>query len=603
MEFSESYNSDYTQEVSDVPWWKETTELFAGRFRIENAYQGGMSEVLICRDKYNSRLVAAKTSHLRSNLFSREARLWLGLGSHPNIVRAHTVMTCNTTKSNREQFLFMDFIGDNQGNSRNLKQGLRAAQDKYDFIINTAYSVMNALEHARSVFPNFVHRDLKPDNILVSDEGNIFVTDFGIGHLQHDTIFSPSSHDQIAPLVNGNTIFNESGCFVGTFGYAAPEQYYDSTSVTLQTDIYSLGVILYEMLTGNLPFNPQQIRQQGYQILSIPIAPPQKLSSQTPALWQIISRMLCYKIENRYSSFEAIKLDLDKFKCNTTVLSNGIGVVRVDKEALFNRIYSYIELKKHDIAVEYYFNYRNRFPFSIHNSNLARTLYSNLPIDSSKRFIRNVMLSEITDIYQLIKNVVGLSLVALVVCTSMIDANTSQLIIALVLLLVLYIENILNMYTEIDFDEITLSGCLAGVVTSGVVSLLGYKPLSGGFLNSILGCALGLVIPLAWAYIYQTITKKEGIGGGTIKLSAMIGSWVGLSIIPIIIVSTLILLLQGGLLVLLFLLPGDLKWSGITLTPRLYKKFKAVPTSTAITLATIIVIFLAARKYISKGLL
>lgn len=98
--------------INDKPWWKESSGLFAGRFHIVGAYHGGMSEVLICKDKYNDRLVAAKTSHFRSDLFSREARLWLGLGSHPNIVKAHTVLSCETYKSSYAQFLFMDFIGD-----------------------------------------------------------------------------------------------------------------------------------------------------------------------------------------------------------------------------------------------------------------------------------------------------------------------------------------------------------------------------------------------------------------------------------------------------------------------------------------------------------
>jgi serine/threonine protein kinase len=597
LEYSEAYNLYRSQDPFSEPWWKDSTELFAGRFNIVAAYQGGMSEVYICKDKYNSRLVAAKTSHFSSDLFSREARLWLGLGSHPNIVRAHTVMACKTPKSNYEQYLFMDFIGDKQGNSRNLKQGFRESRNKLDFIINTAYSAINALEHARSVFPNFVHRDLKPDNILVSDDGNIFVTDFGIGHLLHDTAVIPSSTNN-SHLVNGNTIFNESGCFIGTFGYASPEQYLDSSSVTLKTDIYSIGVILYEMLTGELPFNPQQIRQHGYQILSIPIIPPQDSLSQTPELWQIILKMLCYKIEDRYSSFEAIRADLDGLKCRVGVANNGVVAVKVDKETLFNRAYSFIELNKNEIAVESFFNYRKRFPFTAFNSNLARSLYSKLPTDSSKQFLQKVMISEFTDKYQLAKNFVGLSLVTLTVCVSLVDAQRSQLIMAVVLLAALYIENILNLYTEIDFDEITLGGSLAGLVTSGLVSILGYKPLSGSFLYSIIGCVIGLIIPLGFAYTYQAVTKKEGIGGGTIKLSAMIGSWVGLTIIPITIVSCVLLLIQGLILAGLHLLPGDLKWSKNTLIPRLHNKFRSIPTSAAITLATLLTFYLTARKVI-----
>jgi hypothetical protein len=71
--------------------------LFADRFKIIEKYKGGMAEVLICQDIFNNRIVAAKTPYFAPELFSREARLWLGLGQHPNIVKAHLVHNIEPT--------------------------------------------------------------------------------------------------------------------------------------------------------------------------------------------------------------------------------------------------------------------------------------------------------------------------------------------------------------------------------------------------------------------------------------------------------------------------------------------------------------------------
>src|SRR3972149_2465918 len=153
-------------------------DLFAGRFKVVDVHEGGMAQVLICHDIHNGRFVAAKNPNKAPEYFSREARLWLGLGYHPNIVLAHTVH-----KVDGRPYLFMDFIGDSKGNSRNLRHEFNTKKVSLDFILKVGISVVSALRHAQSIFPGFVHRDIKPENILINDEGNIFVSDFGIGRL------------------------------------------------------------------------------------------------------------------------------------------------------------------------------------------------------------------------------------------------------------------------------------------------------------------------------------------------------------------------------------------------------------------------------------
>lgn len=591
MEYSKESCPDYNSHSYDNSWWKNTSTLFAGRFNIVAAYRGGMSEVLICKDKYNARLVAAKTSHFRTDLFSREARLWLGLGNHPNIVKAHTVFACETCKSKYEQFLFMDFIGDEYGNSRNLRRGLLEATNKHAFILKTACSILNALEHARSVFPNFVHRDLKPENILVDNSGNILVTDFGIGHIRHDRNYLPLSDCSETPLVQGDTIFHESGSFIGTYGYAAPEQYYDSSSVTLKTDIYSLGVILHEMLTGKLPYSIQQIRQQGYQILSLPIPAPSGLSARDSLLWKIILKMLSYNPANRFSSIDEIRSELGDLITDESCLRVNNGQIQVDKSALYNRIVSYIELNKMEIAEDHFFKHKKEHPFSINNNKLARDIYSKLDTASRSNFLKNIISTDISSPIQLTRYGSILIIIFLMIYFTMQNASMSQILLICLLASILFAENYINSRTEITMDWITIPGCILGIMISFVLDIFDFRTISGGFLYSMYGAILGLVPMFTISFSYELFTKREGIGGGTIKLMAMIGSWVGLLILPIMAVSIFIMLSQFLFFTtIVHALPGKLKWSNNTVSPRLYHNSNAIPSSISIALACWIVI-------------
>jgi hypothetical protein len=121
--------------------------------------------------------------------------------------------------------------------------------------------------------------------------------------------------------------------------------------------------------------------------------------------------------------------------------------------------------------------------------------------------------------------------------------------------------------------------------------------IAGSLGRSFAGSVTGLLIPWLIAWLYQTATGKEGVGGGTIKLSAFVGNWAGLLIVPILIIATLILIIQGVVLLLINALPGELKWKGDTLVPRLHKRIKvAIPTSAAFYYSTWLLLVFSAIK-------
>ena len=206
-------------------------ELIAGRYELEELVgSGGMSNVFRAHDRLLERTVALKILHEQYTRdedyverFRREARAVAQL-THPNIV---TVI--DRGEQDGRQFIVFEYV-----DGQNLKElSARGPLDARE-AIGLALQVAHALSfaHARGL----VHRDVKPQNVLLNDDGQAKVTDFGIAR----------SLD-----VHGVT---QTGTVLGTSDYIAPEQA-RGQKVDPKTDIYSLGVVLYELLTGEVPFS------------------------------------------------------------------------------------------------------------------------------------------------------------------------------------------------------------------------------------------------------------------------------------------------------------------------------------------------------------
>jgi len=546
-----------------------------------------MSEVFIGKDIHNNRLIAAKKNnspYRTDDIFCREARLWLGLDDHPNIVKAHTVISCKTRNDGYEKFLFLDFIGDESGNSRNLQQGYIEAKNKFDFIIKTAKNVLAALNHARSIYPDFVHRDLKPDNILVDNEQNILVTDFGLGHISPNIDLNKNNSSY--PSGN-NTTMEPSGFFAGTLGYAAPEQYIDSEYVTLSTDIYSLGIVLYELLVGDIPYSQQEIHQYGKIVLSKQKIMPSRLSNKEQTLWKIINKMIQYDPDKRYKKINDLLEDINKIGISFDYnIKKETKIINKNNNSLntYNKILSYNELNKTSLAEEEFFKYKTNNPMSLKSNKISRLIFGN--IEDKKTFIVKSLKLDLSKspiipfwffilflTYEIIKNENN-------------NTTLSYHLIVISLIFILLIESYINNKTSISYDIITLGGLALGICLSFIFSSFNLQTISGSPTMSIVGSVLGLTIPLFTAFIYEKATGREGLGGGTIKLTAMIGCWTGLLVLPILFMVILITITQFFVLFLLTLLPGELKWDKDTLSPRLYHRLDAIPTSTILLLAT-----------------
>ncbi len=222
-----------------------------GRYEVVRTLEGGMGLVYLCIDHENAAApVALKTfkpkflsDRTTRDRFLREGTIWVAMGNHPNIVRAHRV---ERWRNGLEVYLVLEWVA---ALSEDLDDAsLRAILHKRKFLpleqaLKFALHIARGMRHATGQIPGLVHRDLKPENVLVGRDGNVRVTDFGLASVLaaiRDT------------LPDGGFHIRTSDGGVGTPLYMAPEQWKRNATVDSRADIYAFGCILYEMLTGHL---------------------------------------------------------------------------------------------------------------------------------------------------------------------------------------------------------------------------------------------------------------------------------------------------------------------------------------------------------------
>ena len=263
--------------------------LFDGRYRIERKLgAGGMADVYLAEDQELGRRVAIKILNSRHGnddqfieRFRREAKNAAAL-NHPNIVSIYDRGEAEDT-----YYIAMEFL-----DGRTLKElivGRGAAP--INVAIEYARQILSALRFAHR--HGIVHRDIKPHNVLVDGEGRVKVTDFGIARA-------------------GTSQMTETGSIVGTAQYLSPEQA-KGGEVDPRSDLYSLGVVLYELLTGKTPFDGETPVEIAMKHLSTTPQPPSKLRPDVPReLDMVVMRALAKSPDERYQSADEMEGDLER---------------------------------------------------------------------------------------------------------------------------------------------------------------------------------------------------------------------------------------------------------------------------------------------------
>jgi eukaryotic-like serine/threonine-protein kinase len=264
---------------------------------------GGMADVYLAEDQELGRRVALKLLDERHasdeqfvERFRREAQSAAGL-NHPNIVSIF-----DRGRAEGTYYIAMEYL-----DGRTLKELLiRNGPTPIPIAIDYARQILGALSFAHR--NGIIHRDIKPHNIIVGTDGRLKVTDFGIAR-------------------SGTSQMTEAGSIVGTAQYLSPEQA-RGAPVDPRSDLYSLGIVLYEMLTGKVPFTGDTPVEIAMKHLSQVPEPPSTLRPEVPHdLDAVVVRALAKDPDQRYASAEEMDADLAR-------VARGVAVSRETEDAM-----------------------------------------------------------------------------------------------------------------------------------------------------------------------------------------------------------------------------------------------------------------------------
>jgi serine/threonine protein kinase len=357
---------------------KQPGDWIADRFQVFEVYQGGMSVVYVVNDHYGTtgrQLVALKTLRdellvyrTRRSRFAKECRLWVQLGEHPHIVQAHSV----------EVFAGRPYVVLELIRGGDLNHWIRSP--KLDLIQALKFGVhfCLGLEHALRQGLS-CHRDIKPANLLITAEGTLKLTDFGLANVSeemvavragpaddgaipladvapHQTIRWSDPRDQPPMLgtvepprptsgpawVDGTEFdqdggialdvspspgssrrgddapgkrLTQDGVRIGTAVYMSPEQFRDPSSVDVRADIYSFGVVFFEMIAGHPPFKADSVEKLEHlhtfaKPPSIAASVPPKLKKLAPEIEALIGRCLKKAPVDRFAKVSDLRKGL-----------------------------------------------------------------------------------------------------------------------------------------------------------------------------------------------------------------------------------------------------------------------------------------------------
>ncbi|HEY3174752.1 MAG TPA: serine/threonine-protein kinase [Candidatus Polarisedimenticolia bacterium] len=263
------------------------------RYEVQEVIgRGAMGVVYRALDPVIGRVVALKTIHrpddglgpVRSESlerFSREARA-AGLLSHPNIV---TVYDVGSADGNTLSYIAMEFV-----EGRTLRQMAHAGKPMpSEMVLEIALQVARALDYAHR--RGVIHRDVKPANILIREDGLVKLADFGVARIDVSDL-------------------TRTGQSVGSPAYIAPEILLEQPTDG-RADLFSLGVILYELLTGGKPFQGETLAALYHRVIAVTPEPPSRVHPAVPLEWdKIVLKLLAKSPGDRYASAAQLIEDL-----------------------------------------------------------------------------------------------------------------------------------------------------------------------------------------------------------------------------------------------------------------------------------------------------
>ena len=287
----------------------ETGKCFGHYEIIEQIGAGGMGEVYLARDKKLDRKVAVKIlnkkfSRDESNLrrFISEAKSASAL-NHPNILTIYEIGESGDT-----HYIVSEFI-----KGKTLREILKEKSLKLSEVLDVSIQISGALCTAHEA--HLVHRDIKPENIIVRPDGYVKILDFGLAKLIEQ------ENQSILGLEESTIKQNQTakGVIMGTVNYMSPEQA-KGERVDERTDIFSFGVVIYEMIAGRTPFAGDSILETFANLINAEPLPFSRFAANVPdELQRAVLKMLRKNKDERYQTMKDVLADLKELRENLTL--------------------------------------------------------------------------------------------------------------------------------------------------------------------------------------------------------------------------------------------------------------------------------------------
>ena len=280
---------------------------FVGRFKIISLLgEGGMGQVYLAEDTKLARKVAIKLLHPHATedkraiaRLLREARAAAAL-DHPNICPVHEIY-----EEGGRNCIVMQYVEGETLHRRIQREPLSIAES-LDIAVQTADALSEAHSHG------IVHRDVKPQNILVTPRGQVKVLDFG---LAKSFLLGPAAED----AADTQSVVTGQGVIVGTVTYMSPEQA-KGEPLDPRSDVFSLGAVIYECVVGQPPFGGKSLMEICAEVIRVDPPPPSQLNRRvSPELEGVILRALSKNREDRYASAGALLADLQRVRTGLTI--------------------------------------------------------------------------------------------------------------------------------------------------------------------------------------------------------------------------------------------------------------------------------------------